>query len=67
MAGGIGACLDLASFSPSAGELPGSRLMYEDQPRLPVQDPTPEQANAFARNAGVCRLVYNIALEQRGN
>jgi putative transposase len=30
-------------------------------------DPTAEQAVAFARNAGVCRLVYNIALEQRSN
>ena len=30
-------------------------------------DPTAEQAEAFARNAGVCRLVYNIALEQRSN
>jgi putative transposase len=30
-------------------------------------DPTSEQADAFARNAGVCRLVYNVALEQRSN
>lgn len=28
-------------------------------------DPTPEQVDAFARHAGVCRVVYNLALEQR--
>ena len=28
-------------------------------------DPTPEQAAAFVQWAGVCRFVYNIALEQR--
>lgn len=27
--------------------------------------PTPDQAAAFARFAGVCRLVWNLALEQR--
>lgn len=29
--------------------------------------PTPEQAEKFAQTAGVCRLVWNIALEQRRN
>ncbi len=28
-------------------------------------DPTDAQADAFARNVGVCRVVYNLALEQR--
>ena len=28
-------------------------------------DPTDAQAEAFARNVGVCRVVYNLALEQR--
>lgn len=28
-------------------------------------DPTPAQAEQFAQFAGVCRLVYNLALEQR--
>ena len=28
-------------------------------------DPTDAQAKAFARNVGVCRVVYNLALEQR--
>lgn len=28
-------------------------------------DPTPEQAVAFAQWAGACRVVYNLALEQR--
>lgn len=27
--------------------------------------PTPDQADAFSRFAGVCRLVWNLALEQR--
>jgi putative transposase len=27
--------------------------------------PTPAQEDAFAHHAGVCRLIYNIALEQR--
>lgn len=27
--------------------------------------PTPAQGDAFAHHAGVCRLIYNIALEQR--
>ncbi len=27
--------------------------------------PTPAQANLFTQFAGVCRLIYNLALEQR--